>query len=132
MFDPAWRDAVRDACEPIFESADVGFSWNETHFNADGPTLLWEADPERFATRYPDSGIESSYGDQWPPPCIDYWVYVESPAMAARLSVEGWNASDQRVNLSGERRWGGRVLATRFATILRVPPPDHVDGRGPE
>jgi hypothetical protein len=41
MFDPAWRDAVRDACEPIFESADVGFSWNETQFNAAGPTLLW-------------------------------------------------------------------------------------------
>ena len=47
--DLAWRDAVREACEPALVSADVGFVWNAMNFNADQPNLLWEADPERFA-----------------------------------------------------------------------------------
>ena len=87
--DLTWHDAVRAACEPVFASADVGFVWNLATFDDAQPTLLWEADPERFAVRYPDSGIERSYGDQWPPPCIDYWVYVDPETMVARLSVEG-------------------------------------------
>jgi hypothetical protein len=122
--DLAWRDAVRDACEPVFASADVGFVWNKSNFVADRPTLLWEADPKRFSARYPDSGIEHSYGDQWPPPCIDYWVYIDPAAMVARLSVEGWNGRDQTVDLSGYGFSDGQLLATSFAAILGVPPPD--------
>ena len=87
--DLTWHEAVRDACEPVFASVDVGFVWHRATFDAPQPTLLWEADPERFAARYPDSGIERSYGDQWPPPCIDHWVYVDPETMVARLSVEG-------------------------------------------
>src|SRR6476660_9796187 len=91
--DLTWRDAVRDACEPVFAWADVGFVWNRATFYAVQPTLLWEADPEWFAARYPDSGIERSYGEQWPPPCIDYWVYVDPGTTVARHSVEGWSVS---------------------------------------
>ncbi len=119
--DLTWRDAVRDACEPVFASADVGFVWNRATFDAVQPTLLWEADPERFAARYPDSGIERSYGEQWPPPCIDYWVYVDPETMVARLSVEGWSVSEHIVELSGDGRTDGQLLATAFAAILRVP-----------
>jgi hypothetical protein len=121
--DLAWFDAVREVCAPVFASAHVGFVWNTSNFVADRPTLLWEADPARFSARYPDSGIERSYGDQWPPPCIDYWVYVDPAAMVARLSVEGWTGQDQIVELSGHGPSDGQLLATTFAAILRVPPP---------
>jgi hypothetical protein len=122
--DLTWRDAVRDVCEPVFASADVGFVWNRGSYDATRPTLLWEANPERFAARYPDSGIERSYGEQWPPPCIDYWVYVDPATMVARLSVEGWNSRDQTIDLSGDGPSDGRLLATLFADILRVPKPE--------
>ena len=122
--DLAWRDAVRNACEPVFMSADVGFVWNQTNFDAERPTLLWEADPERFAARYPHSGIEHAYGDEWPPHCIDYWVYVDPVAMVAQLSVEGWSGRDPTLGLSGDGPSDGQLLAAAFAAILGVPPPD--------
>jgi len=122
--DLAWRDAVRAACEPVFEAAGAGFRWNEKLvFDEQYPSLLWEADPSRFAARYPDSGIEQSYGDQWPPPCIDYWVYVDPRELTARLSVEGWNAdSDGSLELTGDAALDGPCLAAAFAAILRVAP----------
>jgi hypothetical protein len=120
--DVAWRDAVRAACESVLASAQVGFQWNDTtHFDGDTPALLWEADPQRFATRYPESGIERSYGDQWPPSCIDYWIYVDPATMTARLSVEGWNLSDTTVHLvGGDGTSDGQLLAATFASILGV------------
>lgn len=122
--DLAWHDAVRGACQPVFVSADVGFVWSGGRFDAVRPTFLWEADPERFAARYPDSGIERRYGDQWPPPCIDYWVHVDPATMVARLSVEGWNVRDQTVNLTGDGPSDGQLLATSFAATLRVRKPE--------
>jgi hypothetical protein len=72
----------------------------------------------------PDSGIEHSDGDQWPPPWIDYWIYVDPAKMVARLSVEGWNGGDQIVDVSGHGPLDGQLLATAFAAFLRVPPTD--------
>lgn len=117
--DLAWLDAVRTACDPVFAAADAGFEWNE-HFDADRPTLLWEADPTRFAARYSDSRLERSYGDQWPPPCIDYWVYVDPVRMTARLSVEGWNLPDTTLDLTGDGAVDGQLVAAAFAAVLRV------------
>jgi len=121
--DLAWWDAVRAACDPVFAAADAGFDWaGPRTFDADHPSMLWEADAERFAARYPDSGIEQSYGDQWPAPCIDYWVYVDPGARSADLSVEGWRLGRETIPLTGDGTHDGRVLATRFAEILRVAP----------
>ena len=65
----------------VFDAADVGFvrqiqvrrsgesafaSLSEMTGIAEEVALLWEADPELFAERYPDSGIVESYGEQWP------------------------------------------------------------------
>lgn len=122
--DLTWRDAVRAACEPVFAAADVGFEWNESvAFDREHPALLWEADPARFAARYPDSGIEEAYGEQWPPPCIDYWVYVDPLVMTARLSAEGWSGLNDAVSLTGDGSRDGRVLAAKFGAVLRVVPP---------
>jgi hypothetical protein len=122
--DLTWRDAVRAACEPVFAAADVGFEWNESFaFDRENPALLWEADPARFAARYPDSEIEEGYGEQWPPPCIDYWVYVDPVEMTARLSTEGWSGLNEAVSLTGDGSQDGHVMAARFGAILRVVPP---------
>jgi hypothetical protein len=121
--DLKWRDAVRAACESVFAAADVGFAWSDSvTFNPSQPTLLWEADPLRFAARYPDSGLEVGYGEQWPPPCIDYWIYVDPVKMTARLSVEGWSRLYETVDLTGDGSQDGRELAARFGAILRLPP----------
>jgi hypothetical protein len=118
----AWRDAVRAACEPVFAATDAGFKWNSSFaFDAEHPALLWEAEPARFAARYPDSRIEDSYGDQWPGvTCLDYWIYVDPATMTARLSVEGWSATEQAVDLTGDARVDGGRLASEFAHILGV------------
>ena len=118
--DLPWRDAVKTACDPVFLGADVGFVWNESvSFEGPGPALLWEADPLRFAERYPDSGIEESYGTGWPAPCIDYWIYVDPAAMTARLSWEGFDIGEEVIALTGFGSTDGAAIAARFAEILR-------------
>lgn len=112
--DLAWRDAVRASCEPVFQAADVGFQWNDMVFDRDQPAMLWEADPARFALRYPDSGIELSYGDQWPPPCIDYWIYVEPTTMAAQVCrSRGGTRSARSSNSQATQGWTENVWPPR-------------------
>jgi hypothetical protein len=53
-------------------------------------------------------------------PCIDYWIYVDPLTMTARLSVEGWNRTDETVDLTGDGRVDGHRLASEFAHILGV------------
>jgi hypothetical protein len=125
--DQGWADAVCSVCDPVFESADVGFV-RQVQRDRRGriDALLWEADPRRFAQRYPDSGIINSYGlDQWPPYCIDYWVYVDADACQARISVEGWNFGEEVLDLSGDGRLDGVRISDTMARILKVPPPRH-------
>ena len=121
-FDVGWRHAVRAACDPIFAAADVGFQWNaHSAVGGDHPTLLWEADPLLFASRYPDSGVAESYGDGWPAPCIDYWVYIDPAGMTARLDVEGLGAPYPLLDVTGSGESDGQLIAGAFAEILQVP-----------
>ena len=114
--DGSWAEAVRAACQPVFDAAQVGF----THQDQGDSALLWEADAELFAERYPDSGIVESYGDQWPAPCIDYWIYIESEKRQVRLSIEGWGFADMNVPITGDGAVDGRAIAAKFANILKV------------
>jgi hypothetical protein len=109
----------------VFASADVGFEWNSrSEGDPEQPALLWEADPQLFAERYPDSGIKGSYGDQWPPPCLDYWVYVDPETETARLSLEGFPEPDRDLALTGDGALDGAMLAAVFASILRLEGPE--------
>ena len=82
--------------------------------------MLWEADPVRFAARYPDSGIEESYGDQWPPPCIDYWIYLDPDARVAKVCTEGWSWPDQEFALSGVGVEDADRLGDYLAQVLQI------------
>jgi len=125
-FDQSWIDQVCAECDPVFAAADVGFV-RQLVGDADGGTtaLLWEADPPRFADRYPDSGIIETYGpDQWPGVhCIDYWVHLESDRDRVRLEFEGWNLPALSLDVSGRAARDGAEIADTVARILGVPSP---------
>jgi hypothetical protein len=126
--DHDWAVDVVSACDPVFQAADAGFvhqiGYGDEHQHT-VVSLLWEAEPARFAARYPESGIVESYGeDQWPGVhCIDFWVYLEPEARRCRLSVEGWNLPDLHLELRGVGAVDGVHLADTFARILGVTSP---------
>lgn len=123
--DSSWAESVATSCDPVFEAADVGFvrqvAWSDPDQQVVA-ALLWEADPQRFADRYPDSGVVESYGaEQWPGvPCIDYWLYVEHDPPSARLSVEGWDLPELWLDLDGRGTIDGPRIAAEFARILKI------------
>lgn len=121
-FGPEWVGAVRTLCDPVLDAANVGFI-AQVQGGETGPALLWEASPEQFAARYPESDTVNSYGSSWPPPCIDYWVYVDAEQRRARFSIEGWNERDPEIDLSGDGHRDGLAIAREFVRILRVPGP---------
>ena len=125
VLDERWGTAVFASCDPVFAAADVGF---DGRFSLEGATVsafLWEAEPRRFAERYPDSDIIESYGaQQWPDvTCVDYWVYVEPEKNRCRVSVEGWNLCEFFVDVTGDGHRDGMDLASLLARILAIPWP---------
>jgi hypothetical protein len=125
VFDRRWAEVVCGLCDPVFAAADVGFERQISEEPGLGVTaMLWEADPHLFEEKYPDSGIAESYGDQWPAPCIDFWVYVDGRRRQARTSTEG--CADQDVDalpLTGDGVKDGVAIGSVMACILRVSPP---------
>ena len=129
MLGKRWAEEVAQFCDPIFDGADVGFV-RQVQYADDEQNevvyLLWEADPQRFAERYPDSGVLEAYGDeyQWRSvSCIDYWVNLDHTNRRCRLSVEGWQLPELWLELRGEGGWDGPAIADTFARILGVPSP---------
>lgn len=114
---------VRAACDPVFESADVGFLAQVMMREDTVDALLWEADPVRFAGRYPDSEVSEAYGSGWPPPCLDFWAYIRPAKPCAVLHPEGWGYREIEVLLTGDGADDGRAIAREFARILRVQGP---------
>ena len=115
-FEDDWSSIVCGSLDRIFLRASAGFQRTapETFTKGVVGDMLWEAEPVRYAERYPDSGVVESYGGQWPPVCIDYWVYVDTSAGRALVSIEGWDTEPQSVDLTGH----GLVDAGRIGGIL--------------
>ncbi len=121
-FDKQWFEEVSAHVDLILDAAQVGFVRQAQGADEAGQVaaLLWEADPAKFAARYPDSGIVETYGeDQWSDVhCIDYWVYVDHEHRRCRISVEGWNLPDVMIELHGQSRVDASAIADAFARIL--------------
>lgn len=121
--DAEWVRLVCAHCDPVLEAADVGFERQISH-EADGAVsaILWEADPQRFAAAYPDSGIVESYGEgAWPHvSCIDFWLYVDHERQRAVLSVEGWDLPEIGIDLAGSPGLHAASIAQVLARILGV------------
>jgi hypothetical protein len=127
QFDRSWTEGVCRVCDPVFGAADVGFARQIHEEPRRGITaLLWEADPQMFAERYPESGIVESYGTGWSGvTCIDFWVYLDAADGTASTSTEGWT-SDHEVRdlpLTGIGILDGRAIGAVMARILQVDPP---------
>lgn len=124
-FDPEWSAIVCGRLDALFESTDAGFSRSLPLEPVSGrvENFLWEADALRFAERFPDSGVVESYGDQWPAPCIDYWVYIDEGSRTATLSVEGWNFDCEEIALSGDGPHDAERLHRAMASFLQQAPP---------
>ena len=114
---------VRAKCDPVFDSAGVGFIAQVIIREEIVDALLWEAKPGPFAKRYPDSGLVESYGSSWPPPCVDFWAYIRPAVPCAVLIPDGWSHPEIVVELSGDGRSDGMAIGRAFASILRVPEP---------
>lgn len=123
-FDPDWSQIVCGRLGTVFESADAGFIRSLPKRSQAGTVddMLWEADPKRFAERYPDSGIVESYGPQWPPHCIDYWIYVDVESRRATLSTEGMVAEPSEIELSGNGVQDANRLGMALDQILGTDP----------
>ncbi|HLS46170.1 MAG TPA: hypothetical protein VK045_12105 [Ornithinicoccus sp.] len=120
-FEPEWSAIVCRRLDTLFYATDAGFSRSSPAQPVTGVVddMLWEADPLRFAERYPDSGIVESYGEQWPAPCIDYWVYIDVGTRSATLSTEGWSHDNQEIALSGKGAEDADRLHEHPARILQ-------------
>lgn len=121
-FDDDWSATVCSLLDQLFLSASAGFSRTAPEQPRNGVVedMLWEADPLRFAERYPDSRIIDSYGGQWPPPCIDYWVYIDAGARRALISTEGWSAERQSLDLTGRGNDDAQRIGEVLGAILSV------------
>lgn len=128
MMGKRWADSVTHACDPVFEGADVGFV-RQVQYADDQQNevvhLLWEADPRRFAERYPESGIVDTYGEgQWETVhCIDYWINLDQANRRCRLSFEGWDLPELWLDLHANGERDGAAIAATFARVLGVPSP---------
>ncbi|MCE1177718.1 MAG: hypothetical protein LWW86_01600 [Micrococcales bacterium] len=123
-FDDNWMATVCERLDAVFAAADAGFSRSAPQDPAPArlEPMLWETDAGSFLARYPDSGIRASYGEQWPPPCIDYWVEVTEASTHAVLSVEGWSAQIDPIPLTGAGEEDAVHIADALATVLGVDP----------
>ena len=123
-FDDDWSATVCSVLDRLFQNASAGFSRTAPKQPQNGfvEDMLWEADPLRFAERYPNSAVIDSYGGQWPPPCIDYWIYIDGPARRALISTEGWSAEQQAVDLTGHGDDDAQRIGEVLGGILSVGP----------
>lgn len=115
-FEVKWLAIVCGRLDCLFEATGAGFSRSMPGEPVDEQVgdMLWEADPMRFAERYPESWIVESYGDQWPAPCIDYWIYIDVDSRRATFSIEGFDVDPESVALTGD----GSQDAERLRKVL--------------
>ncbi|MDF8265597.1 hypothetical protein [Luteipulveratus flavus] len=122
-FDQAWIRAVKSRCDETLQRADVGFTAQDIHDEHGAVTaIMWQANPQRYAERYPDSAIVDSYGSQWPEVRdINCTLKLDESPHAVGLAIEGWGLPEVfvRVDQRGDR--DGVQIANLLSRIFAVP-----------
>lgn len=122
--------ALRLWVDPVL--AEAGFEQSSFVITEDEQMIgvVYEADPVDFLRRYPQSGLDESYGDQWPAPCVDLWlkfyrdvrrieVDLEGIEVLDQLRASGQDALAERVTqLSGDLDADAQVIADALARVL--------------
>lgn len=135
-FSDEWADAVLDECDPIFETADVGFSRGQKlrrGENSAVAALHWQAKRGRFAERYPESGLADHFDVEGFEASDDvaFWVTPVAPDRA-RLEAGGcWNIVNLQIGLDGDGNGDGQAIADVFARLLAVTSPRVETQSGP-
>jgi hypothetical protein len=103
-----------DHCDPVFERARATFHRQVL----DGSSLLYSADPIEFLLKYPDSEVDESYGNLWPPLDVDYWVQVSPGGESIRVVAEGWQQPERFISLLDPSIDVAQETADHFARLL--------------
>ncbi|MEZ5193210.1 MAG: hypothetical protein R2734_12275 [Nocardioides sp.] len=83
--------------------------------------LLREADPHRYAARYPPTGVVESYGEQWPAP-----AWTSGPTSSQPPGWATWRTTGEplgRPGAAGDGRADVQSVARWLAELLGVPLP---------
>ena len=130
--------SLRRWVDPVMTQA--GFAWNESGLvvGRDGrvEAVLYEARPLDFMRRYPHSDLQASYGDDWPPPCVDLWLKFHHQPGRVEIDLEGLDVEDElssagqqglaarATRLTDDPDQDGRMIAAALAVALQVAGPD--------
>lgn len=120
-----WAAGVLAECDPVFLAADAAFSAGEfirRPHTGEIAAPSWRADPVRFGTRYPSSGVmESIENDSLEE--VRFYLYPDS-AGHVRLSLSScWNLVDLLVRLDEYPELDAQAIADVFARLLEIPSP---------
>ncbi|MEA4943958.1 MAG: hypothetical protein VB080_05900 [Propionicimonas sp.] len=125
-----YLDALAD------ELAPFGFDFNTVQDEAEGGrAVLFETDAESFARRYPWTDIDASYGQEWPPPCLDLWIKIDDHGDLTEITFEIYDillwAAAENPALAGRLATlddpEDQAAAVGQALALLLRPPHHED-----
>ncbi len=110
-----YLDALSDELSPF------GFDLGQVCEDADGIAISFRTDPASFVRRYPDLGIEESYGKQWPPAELTLWLRYSRGGDPVEFVFE-------TVDLLTQTASSDRELRDRLNTV--ADPADHAEAVG--
>jgi hypothetical protein len=92
------------------ELAPFGLTFAAVQENPDETAILFETEPRSFVRSFGAVDVEESYGDQWPPACLDLWVKVDPRGDVVEVSFEIWD-------LLADAAGSDPVLAARLGSL---------------
>jgi hypothetical protein len=92
------------------ELAPFGLGFAAVQDNPEETAILFEAEPRSFVRSFGAVDVEESYGDQWPPACLDLWVKVDPRGDVVEVSFEIWD-------LLADAAGSDPVLASRLGSL---------------
>ena len=73
------------------ELAPFGLGFAAVQENPEETAVLFEAEPQSFVRSFGAVDVEDSYGEQWPPACLELRVQVGPRGDVVEVSFEIWD-----------------------------------------